>query len=125
MLVLTPILNPQGQAQLNASFTQGDIIPWNFKIDNAGIPLNLLGMLVKMTIGFATPLLLSTGNGKIQIIDAVGGEFQVNLSSAETALFVPGVYDYDLWIEESFSPPVERQYLTGKITVNPSVSTYP
>lgn len=115
---------PQSQ-QLNVSFTQGDVVPWSMMGQINGSPMNLTGATIKMTIGFSTPLVLSTGNGGIEIVNAAAGQFQINLSSDETAAFVPGIYPYDMWIESQSSPPVENQYVTGNISVIQSITVVP
>lgn len=125
MLRLTPNINLLMREELNASFTQGDIIAWTFRAAIDDTPINLTGANVKMTIGFQTPLPLSTQNGYIKILDAAQGRFVLNIPSDETVEFIPGTYPYDVWIEYQQSPPVETQYVTGNVTVNQSVSGFP
>ena len=118
--------NQYGKQQLNASFTTGDVVAMAFTGTNSdATPLNLSGAIIKMTIGFDTPLELTTFNGGIIVTDAANGKFTVNMSSNMTALFIPGAYPYDLWIQPQLSPPVETQYITGDIYVNQSVTVVP
>lgn len=125
MLTLSASLNAQNQQQINALFAQGDVINWAFQLKIATVPLNLTDYRIKMTIDFETPLQLSTDNGSVVITNATNGQFQINISSSDTAIFEPGTYDYDLWLEPTLSPPTETQYLTGSVTVNKSVSAFP
>ena len=124
MLNLFVTGNHKGQ-QLNASFTQGDVVAWAFTGSINGAPLNLTGAIVKMTIAFPAPLELSTINGGITITGATEGQFTVNMSSSETADFTAGQYPYDLWVQPQLSPPVETQYITGTIFVNESITEVP
>ena len=124
MLALS-VLNAANGQILNARFATGDVINWNFTGQINGVPIDLSGSEIKMTIGFPVPLLLTTGNGYISIVNAAYGQFSVNITSTETAAFAPGTYPYDLWIEPSSSPPVETQYITGYITVAASVTEVP
>lgn len=110
---------------LNARFTQGDVVGWAFNAVNNGIPIDLLGASIRMTIAFKEPLVLSTDNGSITITDPFNGQFIVNIPSSQTAEFVPGYYPYDVWIEPQASPPVETQYVNGTIYVTQSISGVP
>ena len=114
----------QGQ-QLNVSFAQGDVVAWAMIAQINGYPMNLLGAVIKATIGLPSPLVLSTGNGAIEIVNAAAGQFQINMSSDETSAFVPGTYPYDIWIETQSSPPIENQYVTGTISINQSITAVP
>lgn len=125
MLVLAPSVDRFGQQQINASFTQGDVVAWTFRLAIGNIPINLNGAVIRMTIGMRTPVVLTTDNGGISILDAVGGQFIVKISSAITGAFIPGTYNYDLWLEQNIAPPVETQYITGNVTVNQSTSASP
>ena len=124
MLILSVSPSPQGQ-KLNASFAQGDNVSWAFTGSINGAPINLTGSTIKMTIGFPSPVVLSTGNGGIAITNALQGQFTVNISSTNTAGYTPGSYSYDLWIEPQTSPPVETQYITGTISVSQSITSVP
>lgn len=125
MLQLTLVSDTQGQQHLNASFTQGDVVGWSFLLAIDGVPINLTGMNIKMTVAMPTPLVLSTENGGIIMTNAAAGQFIANIESSETAAFSPGTYNYDVWVEQNIAPPVETQYITGAITVNPSISAFP
>ena len=118
-------LNAQGQQQLNASFVQGDTFALAFSGSTGGTPINLTGAVIKMTIQAENDIFLSTLNGGISITNAANGQFTVNMPSAQTALILPGVYLYDLWIESSVSPPIENQYIAGVLSVLESVTAVP
>ena len=124
MLILSVSPSPQGQ-KLNASFAQGDNVSWAFTGSINGAPINLTGSTIKMTIGFPSPVVLSTGNGGIAITNALQGQFTVNMSSSATAAFIAGQYAYDLWIEPQTSPPIENQYIAGTISVIASITSVP
>jgi hypothetical protein len=124
MLNLSVIGTAQGQ-QLNASFTQGDVVPMALMIDINGVPLDLTNAVIKMTIGFPSPVVLSTTNGAIIVANPTSGQFTVNISSTDTASYIPGSYLYDLWIEPQTSPPVETQYITGTVSVMASITAVP
>lgn len=125
MLILTPSITPQGQQQINATFTQGDAIAWSFLLAIANVPINLLGASVKMTIGMRTPVVLSTENNSIAATNLIGGEFLVNIPSDQTAQFIPGTYPYDLWVKQNIAFSAETQYIAGTVTINSSVSVFP
>lgn len=125
MLILKPIVTPQGQQQINAAFTQGDIVGWSFLLQIDGVPINLFDAIIKMTIGMQTPILLSTQNGGITMINPAGGQFMANIPSDMTATFAPGVYGYDVWVKQNLASSAETQYIGGTITVNPSISAFP
>ena len=124
MLEFSVIGTPQAQ-QLNVSFAQGDVVAWALAGQIQGSPINLTGYVIKLTIGFQTPLVLSTSNGGIEVINAAAGQFQINMSSAQTAAFVPGIYPYDIWFEYQSSPPVENQLWTGTVSVLQSETIVP
>ena len=124
MLQLSVGGNALGQT-LNASFTQGDVVAWAFTGTINGTAINLAGSTIKATIDSRTPLVLSTATSGITITNAGAGQFSINLTSTQTASLAPGNYPYDLWIEPQTSPPIETQYITGIITVLPSVTAVP
>jgi len=124
MLNLSVTGTAHGQ-QLNAQFTQGDVVAWAFTGTNNGTAINLTGSTIKITIGFPQPLFLSTATSGITITNAADGQFSVNLDSTTTAGFTPGAYNYDLWIESQVYPPIETQYITGTIFVNQSITEVP
>lgn len=125
MLVITPTINRFGQQQINACFAQGDLIAWTFLLAIGGIPINLTGASVKMTIAMRAPLLLTTENGGITMLDAVKGQFIANIPSNVTAGFIPGTYNYDVWVQQNVASTPETQYITGNVTVNQSTSVFP
>ena len=110
---------------LNMNFTQGDVVAAAFTGTINGTAINLAGSIIKMTIGLTPPLELSTTGGGITITNAGAGQFSVNQTSIQTAALPPGTYAYDLWIESQASPPIETQYITGLITVAPSITVVP
>lgn len=124
MLVLTPSITPQGQQQINATFTQGDVVGWSFLFKIDDVPINLLGASIKMTIGMQTPVILSTENGAIVMTNLIGGEFLVNMPSEQTALFPPGTYFYEVWVKQNLASTAETQYIGGTVTVNPGISVF-
>jgi hypothetical protein len=72
-------------------------------IDSNGSPMVLTGCAIKMQIrdylGSGTVLIeLSTANGRIVIVDAVLGKWQLVLTAVETGLldFTRAVYDLDI-----------------------------
>lgn len=114
--------------QINAALTQGDHVSWGWTIEvgNPAMPLNLTGYSIRMTINFPTPLLLTSSNGGITIgTPATNGEFTVNISSTQSAVFTVGEYQYDIWLESQSSPPIENQYFTGSIYINQSITVVP
>ena len=95
--------------------TQGDIIALAFTIALDGVPFNLTGASVYMNFAFDTPIKYACS-----VVDAVNGVFFLNIASDVTDLFEPGVYDFDLWVQQPGLPPLATQYLVGVLTVNPS-----
>ena len=124
MLILSVSPSSTGQ-KLNASFVQGDVVAWSFTGSINGAPINLTGATIKMTIGMSSPIVLSTGNGGIIITNALLGQFQVNITSTQSAAYTVGQYNYDLWIESQVSPPIETQYISGIVSVIQSITAVP
>lgn len=122
MLAISISLNAQGQQQINATLTQGDFVGWSFLLKIDDTPINLTGAYVKMIIGMPTPLVLSTENSGITMINPVGGEFLVNISSDQTEQFDLGTYQYEVWVKQNIASSNETQYISGVVTINPSIS---
>lgn len=95
--------------------TQGDIVALAFTIAIDGIPFNLSGASVWMNFAFNILAKYSCS-----VVDAANGTFFLNIGSDVTALFRPGVYDFNLWVQQPGVPPLATQYLVGVLTVNPS-----
>jgi hypothetical protein len=115
MLSLQLSTNQNCQQSLAIGMTQGDIIASAFTIAIDGVPFNLTGASIWINIAFNTLVKYSC-----QVVDAANGTFFLNIGSTATALFEPGVYDFDLWVQQPGSPPLATQYLVGVLTVNPS-----
>lgn len=110
----------------NISITQGDTLAMYVQIlQNLTTPLDITGASIRMTIAFPTPLILSTANGSIIIVDPENGIFTINIASTVTAALPIGAYSYDLWIENESSPIVENQYFNGSFTITASITEVP
>ncbi len=56
--------------------------------DEAGVAINITGCSIVLTITTATSnVVFSTANGKIVIMNAVAGQFQLLITAAETGAF--------------------------------------
>lgn len=87
------------------------------------VPLDLSGYTLKSQINFPTPLLLTTENGGITIIDAELGKVQINIDSETTADLPIGCYPYDLWTVSGGGE--EKPWLCGTFSVVTSITPVP
>ena len=108
---------PDTPPQLAIKMTQGDTVALVFSIAIDSVPFNLTNADVFMVFAFRTPIKYSSPLLGITISDPINGTFVLNISSAQTALFDPGVYDFALWISQPNTPPLVTKYLSGVLTV--------
>ena len=59
---------------------------------------------------------------RVEILDIVSGEIQIELSSVQTASLKPGRYVYDVEIFSDGSPPVVHRLIEGIAEVSASVT---
>lgn len=91
--------------------------------DVDGNPVNITGYTMKMRIDFSSPLDLTTGNGGITIVSAVGGTAQINIPDNVSGVFTPGKYPFDFWTISGGG--IAKRWMTGYFTVQPQITPIP
>lgn len=66
--------------------------------DDPPAPINITGYTFHAQINLPTPVILTTENGGITIIDAEEGKIQINISSDDTMTYPAGSYLYQMWM---------------------------
>lgn len=105
------------QASNNEDLRQGFILT-----DNAGAPLDITGAGLRMGIETSTGLDIleaSTTNGRIAIVDAPAGRFDLAIPAAIMATLREGAYRHDLLLE---STGTIRRVWTGTLTLGQGVA---
>lgn len=103
---------------------------WDFVdtiADANGNPLDISsGYVLKMRVGFSTPLDLSTeaDDPTTLGIELTGttGQYQINVDKTTASAFVAGIYPFDLWYETSTQ---QKIIYSGKVNITQNTTPVP
>ncbi len=102
----------------------GETIAMSVTLTTASdVAINLTGYTAKCEIGLPTPILLTTENGGITLVNATLGQIQLNITSAVSAAFAPGAYPFDAWIVSVSG--TETAILKGLVTIESNITPVP